>query len=442
MSNSLGKNFTFGTLLKFAFPNIVMMLVLSLYTVVDGTFVSRYAGTTALSSINMFYPAIGFMLGLGIMVSSGGSAVIAAKMGEGDNDGARQSFTLLVITEAVMGLLVLILGTVFTDEIIHFLGASKAQFQMSRDYGKIYFIFAPAFFLQTGYQMFFVTAGRPGLGLFVSVLSGLINVLFDYIFIAVFEMGVTGAAIATGMGCFFSAIFGTIYFFIRKNKILYFVKTKFNGSMLAGVCLNGSSEMVTNLSNSITTFLFNYMFLKYYGEDGVAAMTIVMYFEFLFTAVFFGYSNGVSPVISFKYGADDRKQIKALLRHCMVFVIICSVSACAVSQGIIGNIVTIFTEKGSNVYNISTSGFHIYSIGFLFMGVNILSSAFFTALSNGKASAAISFARTFIFLSGSIIVLPMVFGKEALWAALPCAEVLGIIVSVIFLAKNKERYKK
>lgn len=439
--NKLNKNFKLSSLIAFAFPNMIMMLVLSMYTIIDGTFVSRFVGTTALSSINMVFPAICIEMAIAIMIATGGSAIIARKMGEKNEKSAKETFSFLILVELAISLLIAVLGNLFINQIVSFFGATPIQFQDCKTYLGLSFLFAPFFFLQTSFQTFFVTAGKPTLGLIVTVLSGITNVILDYVFIVPLNMGVAGAAIATGMGCVISAVVGCIYFMFGKKKSLYFVKPKFDGKVLLDTCINGSSEMVTNLANAVTTFLFNFAFLKYFGEDGVASITIVLYFQFVFTSIYFGFANGIAPIISFKYGGDNIQQLKSLLKNSILFSILCSIGAYALSQITISGILTIFTPIDSNVYQITMEGFKIYSASFLFMGFSIFASAWFTALSNGKVSAIISFARTFVFIVAAIFLLPLFLGKTGVWLALPVAEILGILVSIYYLARGKKTYQ-
>lgn len=439
-SNALAVQFRFSSLLKFAFPNIIMMIFLSLYTIVDGIFISRYAGTLALSAVNMAFPVNCLEMAAGIMLATGGSAIIARHLGEGQDRKAREDFSFLVAVLVLFGVLFAVFGNLFIDEILGLLGTSEAQYEFCKIYTVILVSFAPAYFLQTGFQTLFVTAGRPGLGLFVTVLGGVANMVLDYVFVAVLGQGVAGAAWATVAGYLIPAVTGLIYFACFRKGTLYFVKTRADMRMLGKACFNGSSEMVTNIANAVTTFLFNMLFLRFYGEDGVAAITIVMYFQFVFTAVFFGFSMGVSPIISFKYGADDREQLRSIFRYCMTFISVCSVGSWLLSLAVIRPALGIFTEPGSNVYRLSMEGFGIYALSFLLMGISIFASSMFTAFSDGTVSAVISFARTFVFLVGMLLILPAILGGRGIWMAVPAAEFLGILVAGWFLIRKRKVY--
>lgn len=440
MDNSLAKKFTFTSLLSFAIPNIIMMISLSMYIIIDGMFISRLVGTTALSAVNMFYPAICFEMAISIMIATGGSAIVARKMGEGNQKEAQNNLSFLLIIELFIGIFIAIFGNLFASNIISFLGASSIQAPLSITYAKIIFTFAPAFFLQTAFQTFFVTAGKPTLGLIVTILAGVTNIVLDYIFMASFNMGVAGAAIATGIGYCIPAVIGIFFFLTAKNNLLHFVRPQFDSRVLLQSFTNGSSEMVTNLANAATTFLFNYTLLQFYGENGVASITIILYFQYIFTALYFGYSNGIAPILSYKFGNDDKMQLKSIFKNSILFLIVSSIVANILIHITVTRALTIFTPINSDVYNIALYGFNIYSLAFIIMGFGIFSSSMFTAFSDGKTSAIISFSRTFIFIVGAVLILPIILGEIGIWIAVPIAEILGFIVALFYLVTKKKRF--
>lgn len=440
MDNTLAKKFTFTSLLSFAIPNIIMMISLSMYIIIDGMFISRLIGTTALSAVNMFYPAICFEMAIAIMIATGGSAIVARKMGEGNQKEAQNNLSLLIVVELLIGIFIAIFGNLFTSNIISFLGASSIQAPLSITYAKIIFTFAPAFFLQTAFQTFFVTAGKPTLGLIVTIFAGVTNIVLDYIFMAPLNMGVAGAAIATGIGYCIPAIVGIFFFLTAKDNALHFVRPKFDSRVLLQSCTNGSSEMVTNLANAATTFLFNYTLLQFYGENGVASITIILYFQYIFTALYFGYSNGIAPILSYKFGNNDKMQLKNIFKNSILFLIVSSIVANILLHITVTRALTIFTPANSDVYNIALHGFNIYSLAFIIMGLGIFSSSMFTAFSDGKTSAIISFSRTFIFIVGAVLILPMIFGEIGVWIAVPIAEILGFIIALFYLVTKKKRF--
>lgn len=438
--NALARQFTLPSLMRFALPNIIMMVFLSMYTIVDGMFISRYVGTLALSAVNMTYPLNCLEMALGIMLASGGSAVIARQLGEGAPEKARHNFSFLLIISVAVSLVFLLAGLFALDPIVRALGASEAQFELCCTYARILLLFSPAFFLQTAFQTLFITAGRPGLGLAATVGGGLTNIVLDYVFIARLHWGIAGAAVATGLGYLVPAVAGLIFFSCNRRGTLFFVRPRADWRMLLFACGNGSSEMVTNIANAITTYLFNLIFLHYWGEDGVASITIVLYFQFVFTAVFFGFSMGVAPVFSYKYGAQDSPQLRRLFRYCVGFVLLCSVCCTALSLAVIRPCLTLFTDAGSRVFAITIEGFPLYAASFLFMGVSIFASSLFTAFSDGRVSAIISFARTLVFLVGMLLLLPLLLGETGVWLAVPAAELLGLAVSVRYLIRLRGTY--
>lgn len=440
MSNSLSKDFNFLSLLRFAIPTIVMMIFMALYGIVDGIFVSNFIGTDALSATNIVYPVINIIIGVAIMLSTGGSAIIARKMGENNIEEAKQNFSMIIFVSFVVGVLISIVGILFINPIIYVLGSSEILADYCRKYLFIQLIFAPACILQLMFQTLFVTAGKPNIGLILTVMSGVTNAVFDYVFIVPMDMGISGAALATAMGYVIPSIFGVLYF-TKKREPLNFTKFKMDFKIILESCFNGSSEMVTNVSSGIITFLFNIIMMNYLGEDGVAAITIVLYAQFLFTALYIGFSLGIAPVISFNYGSNNIKQLKRIFKICMIFILASSILVFGVSILFSKNIVSIFSQRGTNVYEIAINGFMLFSISYLFAGINIFTSGMFTAFSNGRISAIISFMRTFVFIVLGIIFLPQILNVDGIWLAVPFAEFLAVIISVTYLRKEKSNYK-
>lgn len=438
MTNNLAKKFTLSSLFAFAIPNVVMMITLSMYIIIDGIFISRILGTTALSAANMMYPAICLEMAISIMIATGGSAIIAKQLGEGNQKDAQKNISMFVLVEILIALLVAIFGNLFLDQIIQILGASSAQMTLCKDYAQVLFAFAPAFFLQTAFQTFFVTAGKPKLGLVVTLMAGVANIVFDYVFMEVLQMGIAGAAYATAIGYCIPALIGLWYFTVNKEQPLHFVAVRFDLHILRNACMNGSSEMVSNLANATTTFLFNFMFLKYYGEDGVASITIILYFQYIFTALYFGYANGIAPIISFKYGNHDEEQLQSIFKNSMLFLVISAVVMNLLIHFTLPYTIAIFTTTDTQVYAITIQHFSYYAIGFLIMGFGIFASALFTAFSDGKSSAIISFTRTFLCIIGCILILPSLWGEIGIWLAVPIAEGIGLLVAAYFLITKRK----
>lgn len=440
-NNPLAQNFSIGTLLRFAFPTIFMMMFSGLYTIVDTIFVARFVNTNALSSINIVTPIINIIVGLGGMIATGGSAIIARKMGDGRNQEARSDFTLIVGTGAVIGLAVACLGLLFREQIIRGLNASDLLFPYAKDYLTILLIFAPANILQVVFANLFVTAGKPGLGMGLGLAAGLTNVVLDFIFIVPMQMGISGAALATCIGYLVPTVAGILFFLRNKNGVLHFIKPHFNIRVISESCFNGSSEMVSQLSTAVTTFLFNAAMMRLLGEDGVAAITIIIYSQFLLTTLYIGFSMSVAPVFSYNYGSGNTSQLKQLFKICIGFTAVTSMMIFAFSMLSGPYLVAIFSSKGTPVYQIARTGFLIFPFSFLFCGFNILASALFTALSNGKVSAILSFLRTFVFLTMGILALPMFLSEIGLWLAVPLAELLTFMLTVYFIRHGRQKYQ-
>lgn len=428
-----------ASLLHFAFPTIVMMVFMGLYTIVDTIFVARFVSTDALSAINIVCPVINLTVGLGTMIAAGGSAVVSRKMGAGLEQEAKEDFTLLILAAAGIGAAILICGTLWLNPILLALGASERLLPYCRDYLGLLLLFLPANVIQTVYANLFVTAGKPGLGFGLSVLAGLANILLDYVFIVPGGMEIRGAALGTGLGYLILAAAGTVFFF-RNRGALSFVKPRWRGALLTESCLNGSSEMVGQLAAALTTFLFNLTMMERLGEDGVAAVTIMIYSQFLLNTLFIGFSMGVAPVIGFHYGSGNRKQQRKILSICIRFLAAASLLIFALSISGGSLVVRMFTPDASRVYEIAAAGFPVFSVSFLFCGFNIFTSALFTALSNGKVSAVLSFLRTFGLLCGGILLLPRFFGITGVWMAVPMAEGIMFFVSLGCLIYYRERY--
>lgn len=435
----LSQDFDIRSLFQFALPTIVMMLLMGGYTVVDTIFVARFAGTNALLALNIVCPVINLIVGLGTMLATGGSAIVARKMGAGESAGASQDFTLIVGAGALFGVAVTVLGTAFIDSIIRGLGASRILFPYCREYLFILLLFTPASMMQVLFQNLIVTAGRPGIGMALGISAGAANILFDYIFMVPLQIGIKGAALGTGIGYLIPTVAGILFFTVG-NGSLHFRKPVMNLSVLAESCANGFSEMVSQAASAITTFLFNRIMMKLLGEDGVAAITIIIYTQFLLTALYIGFSMGVAPVISYNYGKQDNARLKKVFSICMRFIILVSIVIFGSAYAFGPPLVSFFAEKGTSVYEIARKGFLIFPFSFLFCGLNIFTSATFTALSNGKLSAVLSFLRTFGLILVLLLILPEFMGVTGVWLAVPIAELITMAVAFAFLYQNKDRY--
>lgn len=434
----LSQNFTALSLIRFAFPSMATMLFMGLYTVTDIFFAARFIDTNALSSINIVCPVLNLIVGLGTMLAAGGSAVTAQKMGSGKMQEAQSNFTQIVLAGAAAGAAITVAGLLFPGEIARALGASELLMPDCREYLRIQLLFAVGSILQVLYQNFFVTAGKPALGLILSLAAGAANLAFDYVFMGLLRMGIRGAALGTGIGYMIPTVCGTIFFFTNKSG-LCFRKPMLDNRVLWKSCSNGASEMVSQLAAAVTTFLFNAAMMKRLGEDGVAAVTVMIYSQFLLTSLYIGFSMGTAPVISYNYGAKNCKQLQKTVYVSGIFIGIISLSVFLFSFLAGEKIAALFAGGNRNMLEITSKGFPIFSFSFLFSGYNIFASALFTALSNGKTSAAISFSRTFGFLTVFLWILPEILGVTGVWLAVPAAELLTFALTGIFLFLHAKR---
>lgn len=439
MSNSIAKDFKFFSLLRFALPTMVMMIFMSLYSIVDGIFISRLLGTNALSAANIVYPVISIVFAVGIMLSAGGSALIAKKLGEGKEREAREDFSFLTLVSFLFGIAILLIGNIFIEPIVRALGSTDALLPYCVDYLSVSLLLAPAAMLQMMFQTFFVTAGKPLIGLMLTISGGVANMILDYLFMGPFNMGISGAALATGIGELIPAVIGLFYFLFTRHS-LYLTKPVVRFQVLKESCFNGSSEMVTNLSTAVVTYLFNITMLKFLGEPGVAAITIVLYGQFLFNALYMGFSMGVAPVISYNHGSQNLPLLKRIFKICIGFISISSILITIMALVSSPVIVEIFTPIGSATYDIAKTGFFLFSINYIFAGINIYSSSMFTAFSDGKVSALISFVRTFVLIVLNILLLPYLIGVNGVWLAVPAAEFMTLFLSVYLFYKKRDVY--
>ena len=440
MNNKLSQKINTLSLLSFALPSILMFVSMSVFFVVDGAIVSRFVGQDALASVNISYPLFNLVWAIGIMLATGGNAFCAKLLGEQQIDTAKKSFSMIVTLGFCLGLLIAIISYTFTPQISLFLGANENLLQYTTPFIKAMSFGMPFIISTTIFQYFFVTIGKPSIGFSLALTGGIINVVFDCIFIIKYDFGIAGAAYATSLGMFVSSIYGFLYFSFKRKSIICFVPFKFISNTINKVSSNGSSEMVSNLALAVTTYLFNKIMMYLAGVSGVAAITILLYSQFLLAAIFMGYSSGVAPLISYNFGANNRKNLKRILIISLRFLLLCSLCIFALINLKSQYLVEIFAKKGTEVFDLAQSGLLLFSFGFLFMGINIFASAMFTAFSNGKISALLSFLRTFLFLISSLFILSKLYGTNGVWTAIPVAEFLTIIFSIYFLNKYKKIY--
>ncbi len=439
--NGIAQEFNLISLLRFVAPTVVMLVFMSLYQMVDAVFVSKFVGENALSALNIVYPFPSIVIAVSIMLATGGSAIIARNMGEGKEKEAKENFSFIVLVGAVIGVAIATAGILFIEPLIYMLGATPSLYDYCYEYLFILVLSVPLSVFQMLFQSFFVTVGKPHLGLTLTVLGGVSNIVLDYVFIVLCGFGVSGAALATSIGYSIPGLFGLIYFAVSRKGTLYFVKPVFRWGVLFKCCINGSSEMVNNLAVAVTTFLFNVLMLKYAGEAGVAAITIVLYAQFLMTSAFMGFSSGIAPVVSFNYGSGNVRQLKKIFKISVWVITVVSAAVFVIAETCSDVVIMVFTPAGSEVFGLTKYGFAIFSFSFLCTGMNIFASALFTAFSNGKISAILSFLRTFVFLTSCLLFLPLFWGVDGIWLAVPVAEVMALFVSVYYLVRFKKVYQ-
>lgn len=441
MRVQLSDHFTYKRLIQFVMPSILMIICTSIYSIVDGFFVSNFTGKTAFAAVNLIMPVLMFAGTIGTMIGTGGSAIVSKTMGEGKGELANQYFSMLIIASFIIGIIVSVIGFMFSSKIAMLLGAEGELYESAVLYSRILFIAMPAFILQFAFQSFFVAAEKPSLSLKVSILAGIINAVLDWLFIVVFKWGIAGAALASGLGQFVGGIIPVIYFAGKNNSLLKLTfKTKFYKNAFISACINGSSEMVTNVSTSVISILYNFRLMEIAEENGIAAYGVIMYVNIIFMAVFIGYSIGSAPVISYHYGAGNTDELKNLFRKSIYLIggsglfltILAEISATPLAM--------IFTNYDEELLSMTAHGFRIYSFAFLIMGINAWGSAFFTALNNGIISAVISFLRTFVFQIITVLFLPVIFGLNGIWMSVDVAEILALVITIIFFIKKKNQY--
>lgn len=440
MKIQLSDHFTTPRLLRFVFPSIIMMIFTSIYGVVDGLFVSNYVGKTPFAAVNLIMPFLMIMGAVGFMFGTGGSAVVSQALGEGKPDKANQYFSMMVYVVIGSGAVLTLAGLVLLRPIAAAFGASGTMLDYCVVYGRIILCTLTAFMLQNVFQSFLVTAERPQLGLAVTVAAGVTNMLLDFLFIAVLGWGIVGAAAATAVSQLIGGLVPLVYFARPNTSRLALVKTSLNMRILGKTCINGSSELMTNISMSLVNILYNFQLMRYIGEDGVAAYGIIMYVSFIFAAIFIGYSIGSAPIIGYHYGAGNHEELKGLLRKSLCLVTLWNIALTALAVLTAQPLAKVFVGYDDGLSALTARALALYSLSFLFMGYNIFGSAFFTALGNGVASAAISFLRTLLFQVAAVLLLPLLLGIDGIWLAIVAAELLALIVTAFFFVRKKDDY--
>ena len=440
MKIQLSDHFTYGRLLRFTLPSIVMMIFTSIYGVVDGIFFFFFAGKTAFAAVNLIMPYLMIFGVIGFMLGTGGTALISMTLGMGDKKKANELFSMLTYVAIAGGLALTVVSIVFMRPAAIALGATGQMLEDCVLYGNITQIASTAYVLQFAFQSFCITAEKPKLSLAMMVTAGVCNIVLDALFVAVFHWGLVGAAVATATAQIIGAVIPLIYFFRPNDSLLRLGKCRFDGKALLRACTNGSSELMSNLSMSLVSMLYNLQLIKYAGENGIAAYGVIMYVNFVFIAVFIGFVIGSAPIIGYNHGADNRSELKNMFRKSLV-VVACFAAVMAASAFFLAEpLARIFVGYDQELMAMTIRGFRIYSLSFLLCGFNIFGSSLFTALNNGLVSAAISFVRTLICQIAAVFLLPLILGQDGIWLAIVAAESVALVLTIFCFLKFKDRY--
>lgn len=423
----LSDHFTYRKLLRFVLPSIIMMIFTSIYGVVDGLFVSNFAGKTAFAAINLVMPFIMVLGGIGFMIGTGGTALVSKTLGEGQQEEASRYFSMMILFTALLGVLLAVFGVVCMRPVAQFLGATPEMLDDCVRYGRIVIAFTGAFMLQNVFQSFLIAAGVT-------------NMALDALFVAGFRWGIAGAAIATGLSQCVGGLFPLVYFLRPNTSRLRLVKTRLELRPMLNACGNGSSELMSNISSSIVSMLYNFQLLKYIGEDGVSAYGVLMYVQFIFIAIDIGYAIGCAPIVGFHYGAQNHAELKNMLKKSVLLMCASGAVLTLLARLLAAPLAKLFVGYDEGLYTLTCHAFRLFSFAFLFAGFNIFASSFFTALGNGLISAAISFLRTLVFQTASVLILPLIFDVDGIWYAITVAEVFATLISVIFLFAKRKKY--
>ena len=436
----LSDHFTRKRLLRFSLPSIVMMVFTSIYGVVDGYFVSNYTGKTPFAAVNLIMPFLMILGGVGFMFGTGGGALIAKTMGEGKAEKADKLFSMTVFASILCGLVLTAVGLLFLRPFARLMGAEGELLENSLLYGTINLIALPFYILQYEFQCLFATAEKPKLGLYVTVASGVANMVLDWLLVAVLSFGLAGAAAATAASQFIGGVFPLIYFARKNSSRLHLTRCRLELRPLGRICANGSSELMSNISMSLVSMLYNVQLMQYAGEDGIAAYGVLMYVSMIFQAIFIGYSVGTAPIVSYHYGAQNRKELKSLLRKAIFIVAIAALCMFAAGELLAAPLSRLFVAYDEELLQMTTHAFAIFSFSFLFSGFAINGSSFFTALNDGLTSALISFLRTLVFQVAAVLLFPLLWGLDGIWFSIVAAEIMAVLATIFFLLKKQKKY--
>ncbi len=440
MKIQLSDHFTIRKLLRFVLPSIVMMVFTSIYGVVDGLFVSNFVGKTPFAAINLVMPFLMILGGFGFMIGTGGSALVAKTMGAGDDETANRYFSMLIKLTLGSGLVLSTLGVALMEPISRLLGATDAMLADCVRYGRVVLAFNAAFMLQNVFQAFLIAAEKPKLGLYATVAAGVTNMALDALFIAGFGWGVEGAALATGLSQCVGGVFPLIYFARPNTSRLRLVRTRIEWRAMGQACFNGASELMSNISGSLVSMLYNFQLLRFAGENGVAAYGVLMYVQFIFIAIYIGYAVGSAPIVSFHFGAENHAELKSMLKKSAALTAAAGAILTVAADLLAESLAKVFVGYDAELLQMTVHAFRLFSLTFLISGFNIFISSFFTALNNGAISAAVSFLRTLVFQMLAVLILPNLFGVDGVWWSIAAAEIPAFAVSLAFLFGKREKY--
>ena len=437
----LSDHFTYGKLLRFTLPSIVMMVFTSIYSVVDGFFISNFAGKTAFAALNLIWPFLMILGGMGFMIGTGGTALVSRYLGAGQKERARRYFSMLVEFTALLGLLLTAIGLIFMEPIARFLGATEEMIPDCVLYGRIVIAFNVAFMFQNVFQSFLVAAEKPRLGLVATVSAGVTNMVLDALLVGVFRWGLAGAALATGLSQTVGAVIPMVFFLNRENgSALHFSFTPMEAQPLLQACGNGASELMSNISGSIAAMVYNFQLLKFLGEDGVSAYGVIMYVGFIFVAIFVGYSIGSAPIISFHFGAENREELKNMFRKSYLLMAVWGIAMALAAYLLAGPLAKLFVGYDRQLCELTVHAMGLHCLAFLFTGANIFTSSLFTALNDGTVSAAVSFARSMVLQIATVLLLPGLMGPDGLWLAALATDTCALVIDICVLGGNRKKY--
>ncbi len=437
----LSDHFTYGKLLRFTLPSIVMMVFTSIYSVVDGFFISNFAGKTAFAALNLIWPFLMILGGMGFMIGTGGTALVSRYLGAGQKERARRYFSMLVEFTALLGLILTVIGLIFMEPIARFLGATEEMIPDCVLYGRIVIAFNVAFMFQNVFQSFLIAAEKPRLGLVATVSAGVTNMILDALLVGVFRWGLAGAALATGLSQTVGAVIPMVFFLNRENgSALHFSFTPMEAHPLLQACGNGASELMSNISGSIAAMVYNFQLLKFLGEDGVSAYGVIMYVGFIFVAIFVGYSIGSAPIISFHFGAENREELKNMFRKSYLLMAVWGIAMALAAYLLAGPLAKLFVGYDRQLCELTVHAMRLHCLAFLFTGANIFTSSLFTALNDGTVSAAVSFARSMVLQIATVLLLPGLMGPDGLWLAALATDTCALVIDICVLGGNRKKY--